>query len=110
LYVDYVEVGRRIAKRRRELGYKQWFVTEKANLSDKYLSNIERGKSVMSIDVLMRLCQALEITPDYLLTGALENKTANDFENIISEKIHSLNQAKLKLTLSFIDWVSEQEL
>ena len=57
MYVNYKELGRRIAARRRELGLKQSEVNEAAGLSDKYLSNIERATSVLSVDVLMRLCR-----------------------------------------------------
>ena len=45
--LDYQEIGRRIAKRRRELGYKQAQVEELAGIGYKYLSSIERGISAM---------------------------------------------------------------
>ena len=41
MYVDYKEVGKRIAARRKSLGLKQNAVNEAAGLSDKYLSNIK---------------------------------------------------------------------
>ena len=55
MYVDYIEVGKRIAARRRELGMKQWQAEQKAGLCDKYLSNIERATTILSVDVLMKL-------------------------------------------------------
>lgn len=39
--LDYKEIGKRIALRRKELGLKQSEVEERADLSQKYLSNIE---------------------------------------------------------------------
>ena len=69
MYTDYRELGKRIAKRRRQLGLRQMQVNEMAGLSDKYLSNIERAVSVPSIDVLMKLCAVLKTTPDELLLG-----------------------------------------
>ena len=71
MYVDYIEVGKRIAARRRELGMKQWQAEQKAGLCDKYLSNIERAATILSVDVLMKLCSALDTTPDALLLGAV---------------------------------------
>ena len=38
--LDYKEIGRRIAQRRRDLKLKQITVSERAGISDKYLSNI----------------------------------------------------------------------
>ena len=83
MYVDYKELGKRIAKRRKELGLKQRQVNEMAELSDKYLSNIETARSIPSIDVLMRICGVLKVTPDYLLLGSV-----NDYSNddIITSK------------------------
>ena len=37
--LDYTEIGKRIARRRKELGLKQSEVEEKADLGYKYLSN-----------------------------------------------------------------------
>ena len=43
--IDYTEIGKRIARRRKALGLKQSEVEEKAGLGQKYLSNIERSIS-----------------------------------------------------------------
>ena len=48
--LDYKEIGKRIARRRKELGLKQSEVEERADLSQKYLSNIERSISIPSIE------------------------------------------------------------
>ena len=71
--LDYGEIGKRIARRRKELGLKQSEVEEKADLSYKYLSNIERSVSIPSLEVIMRLAAALDTTPDELLVGTLRD-------------------------------------
>ena len=67
--LDYSEIGKRIAQRRRKLGLKQAEVCEKAGISDKYLSCIERATSIPSLEVLMSLALALDTTPDEFLSG-----------------------------------------
>ena len=47
--LNYSEIGARIARRRRQLGMKQFEVEEKADISYKYLSNIERGISIPAL-------------------------------------------------------------
>ena len=42
MYMDYTEIGRRIAQKRRKLLLTQAEVEAKADLSPRYLSNIER--------------------------------------------------------------------
>jgi transcriptional regulator with XRE-family HTH domain len=108
--VDYKEVGRRIAQRRKELGSKQWQINEKAGLSEKYLSNIERGQSIMSIDVLMKLCVALEATPNNFLLGSFEAVTKKDYEEALLKRVAALDKKKLEVALSLIDWLAKQEI
>ena len=110
MYVDYKEVGKRIAQKRKELGYKQFDVNEKAELSEKYLSNIERGKSVISIDTLMKICTVLEATPNNFLLGSLENITVEDYEKALLKRLSVLDEKKLKIALSMIDWLAKEDL
>ena len=108
-YVDYKEVGKRISNRRRELGLKQWQVEQKAELSDKYLSNIERATSVLSIDVLMKLCNVLKTTPDALLLDAV-NTDETDFQRSMSSRLRQMSSKQAALTLSLMDWILSQKL
>ena len=52
--LDYKAIGTRIAQRRKQLGLKQSEVEEAADIGFKYLSNIERGISIPSTEVIMR--------------------------------------------------------
>lgn len=70
--IDFNLLGKRIAKRRHELGYKQCLVAEKAGISNNYLSNIENGKSIPSLETFADICNALSTTPDYLLLGIIK--------------------------------------
>lgn len=105
--VDYKEIGRRIARRRKYLGYTQLEVCEKAELSDKYLSCIERARSIPSVSVLMKLTQVLETTPDALLLGAVDYETDPDFRKI-AEKLKGLDHAQLLEVGRFIDFVAQK--
>lgn len=109
MFVDYKEVGRRIAKRRKELKLKQSEVNELADLSDKYLSNIETGKSIPSIDVLMRICEAIQTTPDSILVGSTKRAVSSEKSEIFSEKFSTLSERNQKLVIHFMDWIAEEE-
>ena len=104
MYVDYKEVGKRISKRRKELGLKQRQVNEMAELSDKYLSNIETARSIPSIDVLMRICKVLKVTPDYFLVGSVNAYNETDMDNFIKEKTKNLTAEQKKFVCDFIEW------
>ncbi|MDE7229907.1 MAG: helix-turn-helix domain-containing protein [Oscillospiraceae bacterium] len=108
-YVDYKEVGKRIADRRRELGLKQWQVNEMAGLCNNYISNVERATTVISIDVLMKICMALETTPDALLLGAVADGE-NDYLQSITNRLRQMSSKQARLTLSLMDWILTQKL
>ena len=44
--LDYFEIGKRLARRRKDLGLKQTEVCERAGINDEYLSCIERAASI----------------------------------------------------------------
>lgn len=79
--VDYKNIGIRIAQRRRELKMKQNQLAELTDLSNNHISNIENGHSIPSLETLAKICDVLNVTPDYLLLGNL--KANNIPKNII---------------------------
>lgn len=107
-FVDYVQVGARIGNRRRKLGLKQAEVNEKIDFSYQYLSQLESGRAIPSVDALMKICAALNTTPDYLLLGAV--RSDSDDESI-REKVKMITgKNKINLLSNFIDWLVEQKL
>ena len=106
--LEYTEIGKRIARRRKELGLKQSEVEEKADLGYKYLSNIERSISIPSVEVIMRLAVALDTTPDEFLIGTLSHDN-QEWKNI-SEMLRPMNAKQLSLAKSFLTWLSNQSL
>ena len=110
MYINSTEIGKRIAKRRKELGLKQCEVCEKAELSDKYLSNIERAVSLPSLPVFMKLCEVLKTTPDTLLLGTTSNADASDLAKHLEGRLQNLNKNQIELIVNFIDWVENQKV
>lgn len=68
-------IGTRIMQRRKALGLTQEQLAEKTNISKTYLSSIERGKNTPTIELLFRLCNATDETPDYYLIGRITEET-----------------------------------
>ncbi len=108
-YVDYKAVGKRIADRRRELGLKQWQVNEMAGLCNNYISNVERGATVISIDVLMKICTVLNTTPNALLLGTVTDEK-NDYVRSITDRLRQMSSKQAALALSLMDWILSQKL
>ena len=106
--IDYTEIGKRIARRRKELGLRQSQVSELADISDPYMSNIERAVSIPSTEVIMRLALALDTTPDEFLVGAAQYE--NDEWKNVAELLRPMDEKHLALAKSLLTWLSEQDL
>ena len=106
--LDYKEIGRRIARRRKELKLTQAAVEERAEIGDKYLTNIERGVSIPSTEVVMRLAIALETTPDEFLVGAARHE--GEEWRSVAELLRPLDEKQLRLARSLLLWLSEHKL
>lgn len=106
--LDYKAIGTRIAQRRKQLGLKQSEVEEAADIGFKYLSNIERGISIPSTEVIMRLALALDTTPDEFLVGTAR-QGEEDWKDI-AELLRPMKGKQLDLAKNFLTWLSEQDL
>lgn len=56
-------VGERIRTIRKEIGYTQEYLAEKAGIHYTYISDIERAERNISIDTLGKIIGALEVEP-----------------------------------------------
>ena len=106
--LDYTAIGRRVAHRRHALNLTQEQAAERAGIGHKYLSSIERAKSIPSTEVIMRLAAALDTTPDEFLVGTARH--GDEAWRDAAEELRTLTPGQLELTRSFLRWVRGQNL
>ena len=108
LIYDFRTIGNNLLAIRKKIGLTQTEVAEKAGLSDRTYADIERGEVNMIIGTFLSICNALNITPDDVLTQKeyssqeekeeiiklLEHCSAKEKEtalHLLSVYLHSLN-------------------
>ena len=106
MIIDYIEIGNRIRKYRKEMGLTQAVLAEKVNLSTEYICEIETGRKNASLVALTGISDALGASIDELLFGDCnENATLRAIAVILKDcteyerKILSDNMKSLKLIL-----------
>lgn len=93
---DYGIIGRRIKIAREKRGLTQEKLAEKLDVSNAYISKIERGKTPISLDRLSNLCIALEESTEYILSGS--DSAADDYlRNEIMKMLEGCSAEKVKL-------------
>lgn len=80
LVFDPRAVGVKLQSIRKRMGLTQAEAAEKAGLSDRAYADIERGNTNMRLDTALRICQALHITPNELLTESSHDPTVDQVE------------------------------
>lgn len=98
--VDLAEIGKRIQSRRKQQGLTQEQLADKMNVSIQMISNLERGNKAIRIDNLINLCQILDVSTDYILTG---RETQDDF-HALTARIEALSPANRKMIEMLIDY------
>ena len=87
--MDYVALGKRVQARRKLIGLTQQELSEKAGISCSFMGHIERGSRKVSLETLIRLCDVLQVSCDYLLQDSMDAD--------INHSTGSLSKGKQKL-------------
>jgi len=69
----YQGLGKRIRQQRTLARMTQEKLSEAAGISLSFLGHIERGTRKASLDTLVRICNALKVSPQLLLQDSLED-------------------------------------
>lgn len=98
LIFDFRMIGNKLLAIRKRAGLTQGEVAEAANLSDRTYADIERGTVNMKIETILKICDALKITPDAILTEDNPNLAVRQ-----SELLAQLNECTPKQRETAID-------
>lgn len=77
-----MQVGERIREIREIRKYTREELAEMADISEKFLYEIEVGRKGFSADTLCRLAKALSVSCDYIMYGIEGEKERQSIENI----------------------------
>lgn len=105
--MDYQALGKRIAGLRKKKNMTQEQLAEKTELSNNYISHIENSRSIPSLETVMKLCAALEITPNELLLGTSQNMT-DYLQTEVQQKLMLCTPSERRLVDRFIDLLLEE--
>lgn len=92
--------------RRKELHIKQAELAETLEISNNHMSSIENGRQKPSLDTFIRLCDCLNVTPDYLLLGSMH---AYNLPQDILDKLRLCSQEDIILARDFIELLGKKK-
>jgi len=82
----------RIRKAREEQGYTREKFAEALDVSVSYLAELERGRTGISVKMLIKVCNVLGLSADYILFGQERNT-----DQLRLDKIHKIDEKYIPL-------------
>ena len=80
-------IGRNVKNARLRCGITQEQLAEIADIGASFIAQIESGKKMMSIPVLVKIAEALNVSCDYLLHSS---NSSLQLKNIEEQEIHAM--------------------
>lgn len=96
-------IGIKIKKFRKERNLTQCQLAEKCNVEGKYLSYIENGTKIPSLNLLHKISEILEIEIYDLVNNPYQEMCINKLKNLIINKINNYDREQLLTLLRFIN-------
>ncbi len=85
--MNYRTIGNRIRRERQLQHLTQEALAQKANVNATHISNIENCRTKLSLSTLVNICNALEVTTDYILASdSINPSSAIDSQILVEVK------------------------
>ncbi len=104
-----MELGERLAKIRKEKGYKQKDLADRLNVSQQVVSNIERNATTPDIDFLMGAADLYCMSIDELIGRRVISKEENGVEQMIMGIIEKLDDPGKELSFNLVSQVAQHQ-
>lgn len=96
--LDFTFIGQRIKEVRCDKHLTQEYISKLTDVNVSHISNIETGKVKVSLTLLVGICNALEVTMDYLLENEYHIPTSIA-EKELFNTIKGMDNSKLEILL-----------
>ncbi len=101
LILDMRQIGEKLYHIRKRAGMTREQVAEAADISDRTYADIERGSVNMRTETVLRICSALNITPDEIFTES-EPQLSLTEEEILS-RLNGCTQKEKSTALKLLE-------
>ena len=99
----YIKIGERITHSREIAGYTQEKLADLTDVSIQYISDLERGIVGTSIPTLIKICETLNVSSDFILMGRTKENNLSNVQN----RLLYLPESQIKLVERGINLILE---
>ena len=99
--INFEQISKKIRDTRLTEGLTQEYLANASDVNVSHISNIENNRVKVSLPTLVAICNALDVTVDYILST--EYTTASPLDNEILKKLQKLTDEQKEKILKIID-------
>ena len=99
--LDFATISRKLRSLRIEKGLTQEAIASYAGVNTSHISNIENGHVKISLTALVAVCNALDVTVDYILSDEYNN-ASSALDQSILESLKGCNKDTKERILKII--------
>ena len=100
--LDKIALGKKLRDARQSKGYTQQALAEIADIGNVYLGEIERGSKMPSLNIFVKLIEALDVSADYILRDELTSGKEYVYDEI-TQKLKNLTPKQRKTAADILD-------
>lgn len=100
--MDKSALGQKLRDARQQKDYTLQALAKIADISNVYLGEIERGLKMPSLNIFIKLIEALEISADYILRDELTSGKEYIYDEI-TQKLKNLTPKQRKTAADILD-------
>lgn len=100
-------IGERIRKLREEKGITREELATRAEITTKFLYEVENGKKGMSANNLCKISRELSSSCDYILLGRNKANSGSGVERLYSEFLKEMNEEQRKIMVKILELLLE---
>lgn len=102
--LDYSIIGERLKRARLAKNMTQENLAEQLDVSVAFLSRVERGHSHLNLNRLTQVCELLDVSEGYILSGSSENS-----ESYLEKLLAKCSPEKQRLIYNIAKTIAEDE-
>ncbi len=108
--LDNLAIGNRLRLGREALGLTRDQLSELLDISGYYLGQLERGERQMSLPLLVKVCEKLHLSLDYLVLGSnsQEYKNMDEIEALLKKCSKTEIELIKKLIRTVLPYINQQ--
>ncbi len=108
-FINIKEMGKYIKHYRLQKALTQEKLADKTGLSLQYIGNIERGATTSSMETIIKICYALNITPNQLFIPASKFSKSALIQQI-SEMLEDSSENEIRHITKYIEFIQNSDL